>query len=306
MPNIFISYRRADSSAYVGRIYDRLVEAFGKKHVFKDVDNIPVGVDFRQVLSREVNKCDIVLVVIGRYWISVTDDYGRRRIDNPDDFVRIEVASALARPNCLVVPVLLQGAPMPPPNYLPPDLQLLPYKNAAVVRDDPDFHNDLSRLVIGLGGNPSGYTTKIKRRGLFTNLFLIIFFLLVIGGITLVIINQISNQLDNITPPASNTIDNVIRSEFVTPLSGAILSDTDVILSIYADYDAVSYFNVQILDLESGILIDNIQYLEKIDDQTLSFNPSSLSHGTYRLRLVAYDSNNNVIDNDDMELNYYP
>ena len=114
MPNIFISYRRTDSSAHVGRIYDRLVQAFGKKHIFKDVDNIPVGVDFRQVLAREVNKCDIVLVVIGRYWMTVTDDYGRRRIDNPDDFVRIEVATALARPNCLVVPVLLQGAQMPP------------------------------------------------------------------------------------------------------------------------------------------------------------------------------------------------
>lgn len=161
MPNIFISYRRADSSAHVGRIYDRLVQAFGKKHIFKDVDNIPVGVDFRQVLAREVNKCDIVLVVMGRYCLTVTDDYGRRRIDNPDDFVRIEVATALARANCLVVPVLLQGAQMPPPHYLPPDLQMLCYKNAAIVRDDPDFHNDLTRLVIGLGGKPMK-----KRRGI--------------------------------------------------------------------------------------------------------------------------------------------
>lgn len=146
-PKIFISYRRADSSAYVGRIYDRLVQAFGKNHIFKDVDNIPIGVDFRQVLTREVNKCNVVFVIMGRQWLDIRDEYGRRRIDNPDDFVRIEVASALARPDCLVVPVLLQNTMMPPPNYLPPDLQLLPYKNAAVVRDDPDFHHDLSRLI---------------------------------------------------------------------------------------------------------------------------------------------------------------
>lgn len=132
MPSIFISYRRAESSAYVGRLYDRLVEAFGKPNVFKDVDNIPPGVDFRYVLAQAISRCDIVLVVIGKQWLSITDDYGRRRIDDPDDFVRIEVASALMRPNCLVVPVLLQNTPMPPAHYLPPDLHPLVYKKCSL------------------------------------------------------------------------------------------------------------------------------------------------------------------------------
>jgi hypothetical protein len=305
MPNIFISYRRADSSAHVGRIYDRLVEAFGKKHIFKDVDNIPVGVDFRQVLSREVNKCDIVLVVIGRSWMTVTDDYGRRRIDNPDDFVRIEVATALARQNCLVVPVLLQGAPMPPPNYLPPDLQMLPYKNAAIVRDDPDFHHDLTRLVIGLGGKPAGYTNKTKRRGLFTNLFLTILFLLLLGGITIVIINEISKRIDGIQPTDSG--DNLVRSSFVSVGSVANHFGTNVVMTVYvANPQTVSGFSVQVMNDAGDNLIQNISSLDRVDDETLTFDANGISSGTYLLRLFAYDNNSNIIDIDDMTLAYYP
>ncbi|NPV68092.1 MAG: toll/interleukin-1 receptor domain-containing protein [Anaerolineae bacterium] len=147
MPRVFISYRRADSITITGRIYDHLVRAFGDDHVFKDVDDIPVGVDFRRVLQNEVGGCDVLLVIIGPQWLRLTDEQGRRRIDDPHDFVRIEVAAGLARQNVLVVPVLVSGAAMPAPADLPPDLVNLAYRNAAIVRDDPDFSRDMRRLI---------------------------------------------------------------------------------------------------------------------------------------------------------------
>ncbi len=147
MPRVFISYRRADSITITGRIYDHLVRAFGDDHVFKDVDDIPVGVDFRRVLQNEVGGCDVLLVIIGPQWLRLTDEQGRRRLDDPHDFVRIEVAAGLARQNVLVVPVLVSGATMPAPADLPPDLVNLAYRNAAIVRDDPDFSRDMRRLI---------------------------------------------------------------------------------------------------------------------------------------------------------------
>ncbi len=152
MTKIFISYRRADSRKDAGRIYDRLVEAFGKDHVFKDVDSIPLGKDFRGVLREAVAQCDVQLAIIGRQWLDIKDEHGNRRLDNPGDFVRIEVESALQRDSCVVIPVLVDNAAMPRADELPPDLRELAYKNAAVVRDDPDFHGDVSRIIQALGG----------------------------------------------------------------------------------------------------------------------------------------------------------
>jgi WD40 repeat protein len=150
MVKIFISYRRADSRKDAARIYDRLVEAFGKENIFKDVDNIPIGSDFRGVLREAVAACDVQLVVIGRQWLDITDENGKRRLDNPIDFVRIEVESALQRDRCLVVPVLVDHATMPAADRLPLDLRELAFKNATVVRDDPDFHHDVTRIIDAL------------------------------------------------------------------------------------------------------------------------------------------------------------
>ncbi len=147
MTKIFISYRREDSRKDAGRIYDRLAEAFGKEHVFKDVDSIPAGADFRAVLANAVKGSDIFLAVIGSRWLSSMDDNGNRRLDNPADFVRIEVQMALTAENCRVIPVLVDNASMPHPDELPDDLQELAFKNAVVVRDDPDFHPDVSKLL---------------------------------------------------------------------------------------------------------------------------------------------------------------
>jgi tetratricopeptide (TPR) repeat protein len=149
MPRIFISYRRVDTLIYAGRIYDRLVDAFGLANVFMDVNNdsIPLGRDFREVLGESVAQCDVLLAVIGKQWLLIKDEDGKRRLDNPDDFVRIEIETALKRKNCLVIPATVDNTSMPSAKDLPDSLKELPYKHAAVVRNDPDFHPDVNKII---------------------------------------------------------------------------------------------------------------------------------------------------------------
>jgi formylglycine-generating enzyme required for sulfatase activity len=149
--SIFISYRRSDSIAETGRIYDRLVTEFGRDHVFKDVDSLPFGVDFAEYLDQAVSECQVVLVVIGKSWSTVTEADGSPRLQNPDDFVRIEVESALKR-GIPVIPVLLEGASMPKRNQLPESLHTLCRRNGTQVGYDPRFHADMGRLVKGIQG----------------------------------------------------------------------------------------------------------------------------------------------------------
>ena len=143
---IFVSYRRSDSADIAGRIYDRLVQAFDKSSIFKDVDSIPAGLDFRDVLDDALRKCDVFLAIIGVQWLEARNADGRRRIDDPRDFVRIEVESALER-GIPVIPVLVQGTSMPSASVLPLGIRDLAYRNALPVRPDPDFHTDMDRLI---------------------------------------------------------------------------------------------------------------------------------------------------------------
>ena len=145
MPRIFISYRREDSIAYAGRLYDRLRPHFGLSEVFMDVDTLRPGVDFVATLEEAVSKCDVLLAVIGRVWLKVTDGNGRPRITNPDDFVRIEIATALTR-NINVIPVLVGGASMPRSNELPGDLSRLSRRHALEI-PDITFHAAATKLI---------------------------------------------------------------------------------------------------------------------------------------------------------------
>ena len=153
MPRIFISYRRNDSLTITGRIYDRLVGAFGAANVFLDFDDIPLGEDFTQVLEREIATADILLAVVGPAWIMEVDNAGNRRLDDPDDFVRIEIETALRAPQVTVIPVLVQNALMPGEHELPSTLQRFSRLQAAVVRDEPDFRYDIQRLIRVLAEN---------------------------------------------------------------------------------------------------------------------------------------------------------
>ena len=146
---IFLSYRRADSADVTGRIYDRLAEYFGEAAIFKDVDSIPPGIDFKEHLEKAVGKCKIFLVVIGDKWLEVSDSLNTNRLQDPRDFVRIEVEAALKR-NILIIPLLVRGASMPEEEQLPPSLQKLVYRNAISIRPDPDFHRDMDRLIAAI------------------------------------------------------------------------------------------------------------------------------------------------------------
>ena len=112
MSRVFISYRRADSEHIVGRIYDHLERTFGVKNVFKDVDSIPAGTDFRNQISNAVESCQVVIAVIGPGWLSAADATGRRRLDDPNDFVRLEIEAALSRKISLI-PALVGAEPCP-------------------------------------------------------------------------------------------------------------------------------------------------------------------------------------------------
>jgi hypothetical protein len=103
---IFISYRRDDASFPAGRLYDRLSGHFRQNQIFMDVDNVEPGADFLEVIKASVGSCEVLIAVIGKDWLSSTDKEGKRRLDNPDDFVRIEIATALER-GIPVVPVLV-------------------------------------------------------------------------------------------------------------------------------------------------------------------------------------------------------
>jgi hypothetical protein len=113
------------------------------------VDDIPFGVDFKTYLSDVVSKCEVELVIIGPTWLDVTNETGQRRLDDPADFVRIEVEAALER-DIPVVPLLVGGAVMPKGSALPPGLSSLTFRNGTPIRPDPDFHHDMSRLIRGL------------------------------------------------------------------------------------------------------------------------------------------------------------
>jgi TIR domain/Domain of unknown function (DUF4384) len=149
MGNVFISYRRGDSIATAGRIRDRLVQAFGRKRVFVDVDDIPHGQDFVKILESKVAECDVLLAIIGPAWLSAGDEHGRRRLDDPEDFVAIEIASALAKDKTAVIPVLVDGAKMPAASELPGPLKALTRRNAIELRNT-QFGSDAERLVKSL------------------------------------------------------------------------------------------------------------------------------------------------------------
>jgi hypothetical protein len=146
MPKIFISYRREDSAYPSAVIRNRLSTEFGQNQIFFDVDSIPPGHDFRAYIGRTVGTCDYVLVIIGKHWLTATNPKGGRRLDSPSDFVRLEIRTALNR-KIPVIPVLVDNAAMPKAGQLPEDLRELIYRQAILVRPEPDLAHDLDTLA---------------------------------------------------------------------------------------------------------------------------------------------------------------
>ena len=143
---IFISYRRQETAWPARQLYEVLVERFGAESVFKDVDDIEPGDDFVERITEAVASCDVLLALIGNQWLTMTDIHGGRRLDNPEDFVRLELTAALSR-GVRVVPILVDGAVMPRPEQLPPDLVPLTRRQAVEI-SAVGFNTD--RLLVTL------------------------------------------------------------------------------------------------------------------------------------------------------------
>ncbi len=127
--SIFVNYRRNDSEGEAGRLFDDLTMHFSRESVFMDVAAIEPGRDFRKAIDQSVASCSVLLALIGQQWVDLQDAEGRRRLDDANDFVRMELASALRR-DIPVIPVLVHGAKMPRAEQLPDDLKDLAYRNA--------------------------------------------------------------------------------------------------------------------------------------------------------------------------------
>jgi hypothetical protein len=142
---IFISYRREETAYPAAWLFDRLADRYGGRQVFKDVDSIQLGDDFVEVITRAVGSCDVLLALIGDDWLTITDEHGRRRLDDPDDFVRLEIEAALTR-RVRVIPILVDGAQMPRADELPDSLVRLGRRQALEL-SPTRFEADTSRLL---------------------------------------------------------------------------------------------------------------------------------------------------------------
>ena len=161
-PNVFISYRREDSAGHVLAIHDGLTLAFGSAQVFKDTDSIPAGRDFVAPIEDAIARSDVILAVIDKGWLTETNAAGVRRIDNPTDFVRMELETALQR-GIPVIPVLVGGADAPRVSELPPTLSRMASYYAIPIRNDY-FQRDLDDLIQRLHRSADAFQRVENRR----------------------------------------------------------------------------------------------------------------------------------------------
>jgi hypothetical protein len=156
VPIIFLCYRREDTQDAAGRLYDRLVEAYGSERVFMDIDKVPLGSDFVDIVTKQIGTCSAVIVMIGKQWRTIKDKKRRRRLDNDDDLVRAEIRAALQQ-KIPVIPVTVQNAPMPQAEDLPDDIRLLARRNG-IELSATRWKTDVDRLIKDLDRvmKPSG------------------------------------------------------------------------------------------------------------------------------------------------------
>lgn len=144
-PRLFISYRREEAAGHAGRLYDAISARFGDHNVFMDIE-LPPGIDFVERIRQAVGACHVLLVVVGPRWATLQADEGTPRLADPDDFVRLEVETALRRPDLTVIPVLVAGARMPEPEDLPEGIRPLARRNALEM-SDLRWRFDIGRLI---------------------------------------------------------------------------------------------------------------------------------------------------------------
>jgi len=160
MSIVFISYRRENTAGEARALFNDLAARLGENSVFMDVDSIALGRDFRTVLQETTASCDLMLVLIGRNWADAKDEGGRVRLENPADYVRLEIESALRR-DIAVTPVLVQEAHMPTPEDLPGEIRDLAYRNGFELSHNR-WESDVGEMVrrLGLDGPAGGHQVK--------------------------------------------------------------------------------------------------------------------------------------------------
>lgn len=185
MPGAFISYRREDSAGYAGRLFDILSSRIGREQTFMDIDAIEGGDRFTSVISQKIDAADVLLALIGPRWLAPAG--ARRRLDDPADFVRLEIGRALER-GIRVIPVLVGGATIPSASDLPGDLRPLSERQAMEIRDS-DFHIDAQQLadVVVRTMERSGALPATRKRRKFPELaaWAVIVLTLLVSGVLL-------------------------------------------------------------------------------------------------------------------------
>jgi TIR domain-containing protein/carboxypeptidase family protein len=223
---IFICYRREDSIAYAGRLYDRLAARFDPDHVFMDVDTVEPGEDFVEVIEKKIAGCRALIAVIGKGWLGAAGDGGTRRLDDPEDYVRKEIATAL-KGNVRVIPVLVGGAVIPRSMDLPEDIKALARRNAIEISDTA-FHQGLARLIETLeSDNGSARQSRWYKKPLWLSAAVGVLVLALLG------VSQVGTDVSSPKPPdptgqpiqpvATVFAGSVIDAATRRPISGATL-----------------------------------------------------------------------------------
>jgi WD40 repeat protein len=158
---VFISYRREETRWQAGWLYDRLADRFGSSQIFKDIDSIKLGDDFVDEITTAVGSCDVLLALIGDQWLTITDNQGRARLDNPKDLVRVEIEAALTR-HVRVIPILIEGARMPDSDQLPPSLAKLADRQALELSPS-HFESGTSQLLRVINSTLADAATRARR-----------------------------------------------------------------------------------------------------------------------------------------------
>jgi TIR domain len=162
MADVFISYRRDDTSGYAGRLYDQISAALGAEHVFMDVATIEPGSDFVKVIEQKVGACDALIALIGKNWLASKDEQNRLRLGSSNDFVSVEITAALKR-NVEVIPLLVGGAKMPLQQELPESLQLLA-RHQAVEVSDAHFIREVADVIQSLERRGQKPALDVRKR----------------------------------------------------------------------------------------------------------------------------------------------
>jgi len=199
-PRIFISYRRSDSQHIADHIREKLADAFGDSAIFQDVENIAPGTDFRVEIRKALVGCRVMLVIIGNNWINIKDDFGNRRLDNPNDFVRIEIETGLQDSGITVIPLLIDGARMPSESQLPVSIQSLAYKQAYEIHHGRLLKHDMETLIDFLR------PPKRDNGGLMRYVAAILALVVVIAALAIIVPPLITGANGTLTPTLTQAV----------------------------------------------------------------------------------------------------